>query len=189
MTRCNHTENLNLIYLPDDFWKFFFEATQAIGSIATAIALGFVGWQTYLTKKQLSLEQEKTNRVQEESNITFRPWIGFTSVNQEDDKLLYKIKNYGRLPAMVIGLYSYVGANKIMDDELEKKEIRMVNKFTVFPDHEETINIKITKELESVDFNFALVIKFKYLKAGEGKSSAIGFLQDHRFHLFWTHAE
>lgn len=178
-----------MINPPDDSWKFFYELAQAIGSVATAAALGFVGWQTYLFKKQISLEIQKTNQAQEESKLTFRPWIGFVSVNQQYGKLVYRIKNYGRLPARVVGLYTYFGSEKITSDELKNKETRKIDEFTLFPDQEDGISVDMPDGYESIDFDFGMVVAYTYSDTNKVKSAAIGFVKENLHHFSWTHAE
>jgi hypothetical protein len=82
-------------------WPSIFNLIQAIGSIATA---GFfiLFYQINLTKKQLS-------QTQQEIDSTLRPWLGshdFRVLMGVDvkDVLRFKLKNYGRLPAILSGV-------------------------------------------------------------------------------------
>ena len=72
-------------------WVDYF---QAIGGLATAITLGFLGYQAILSKKQTALIQEQIGT-----------WIGASTeslnnpkVRKEGDRLVLYCKNYGNIP-------------------------------------------------------------------------------------------
>jgi hypothetical protein len=85
--------------LGDERSTSWVDISQAIGGIATAGALIFVGFQTIQTRKQTRLMQEQIGRA----------WIGtekggisITPDPPLSPRLLVSFKNYGNVPAKVI---------------------------------------------------------------------------------------
>jgi hypothetical protein len=104
----------------------------AIGSFATAIALGVIFYQSILTKKQIA-------QTQEELDNTLRPWIGvlqtpgkdieFSVSSLDSDKpemeieVGYFLKNYGRIPARIISKRYKWSKKEISPNDLYSEKI------------------------------------------------------------------
>src|SRR5919197_3903828 len=61
----------------EDTSNFWFSLASAIGSAATAAALGVIIYQTRLTKKQIA-------QTQKELDNTLRPWLGLLQTYGKD---------------------------------------------------------------------------------------------------------
>jgi hypothetical protein len=89
-----------------DFWSFWFDVMQSVGSIATAIALAFVAYQSFLSRKQVTL-------VENEMDINLRPrlyrekYSDGQEFHLENGRILIMLKNSGKLaPTHVEASYS-----------------------------------------------------------------------------------
>lgn len=108
-------------------WVDYF---QAIGGLATAIALGFLGYQAILSKKQTGLIQEQIGRA----------WIGASTeslnepkVRKEGDRLVLYCKNYGSIPAKIVWVKSAISESEVKDSDIHAKSH---TKTLIFPGHE-----------------------------------------------------
>jgi hypothetical protein len=108
-------------------WVEYF---QAIGGLATAIALGFLGYQAILSKKQTGLIQEQIGRA----------WIGASTeslnspkVRKEGDRLVLYCRNYGNIPAKTVWVKSAISESEIKDSDIHTKSL---TKTLIFPGHE-----------------------------------------------------
>jgi hypothetical protein len=105
----------------DPVYELWFGALQSLGAVATAIALIFVGIQTYFTRKQV-------NSAEHETTIRLRPWIYRMPTDEEKiigfdvhDVRMF-IKNTGMIAAHRIYLYYAFKKNR-PDETTHKKNI------------------------------------------------------------------
>lgn len=107
--------------------------TQLIASIATAIAAAFVGWQTFVMRRQLKLAQQQMDS-------SSRPWLGaFEKGLQEYSKnnLLLRIKNYGSLPTTSLKWIVVFDDKTLNRDDMKSQPDSVFDSFkvtAVFPD-------------------------------------------------------
>jgi len=133
---------------------FWFNIAQNVGSVATAIALAFLAYQSHLTRKQVQL-------LEKEMDINLRPWIyriqdtrlDLTksedlqqSLLQQDVQLDYAwdsvedyvtlsfwISNFGKLAPNSLKKYSILTDTEIKDVEIIKSGFNEELKVKIFP--------------------------------------------------------
>jgi hypothetical protein len=135
--------------------------SQAIGGIATAIALGFIGIQTFTSRKQTALMQEQIGRA----------WIGGaidstrrSKVRYENDRFVLRCKNYGKIVARISWTKSVIGKFPLTKSDINKRPKNPTKKI-IFPDHEEEFstneNIGIDKSTEDVEIWFGFIVRYE----------------------------
>jgi hypothetical protein len=98
----------------DPIYELWFVLFQSAGAVATAVALIFVGIQTYFTREQAkSTEHEITTRL--------RAWVfripdEETRIVLDKDKVKISFINVGQLAALYIYFY-YTFKNEVLDKE------------------------------------------------------------------------
>lgn len=164
--------------LIDDPWQFAFAFIGSIGSIATAIALGFLLHQSRQTQKQIQLTQQQTNFMQEQIGLTknemestLRPWIGISDVEiQSNEFVTFHVKNYGRIPARIVRMRKVLDKIKISKDVLVSKKAEN-SETMLFPDE----ILKMSSILpEEAGYQYvAIMIEYEY---GNNKNGEFGLI-------------
>lgn len=90
--------------------------SQAIGGLATAGTLVFVGYQTMLTRKQ-------TRQTQEQMDAKLRPWVGNVddkspSIWTNEQIVSVYLTNWGDIPASPCDMKGIITANKIRKEDI-----------------------------------------------------------------------
>jgi hypothetical protein len=133
---------------------YWVDVSQAIGGIATAGALIFVGINTLLTRKQIRLMQEQVGRA----------WIGtekggisVTDIFDGPVDLIVRYKNYGNVPAKLLNWRSksYLAGkgkpkpkSEIKDEVLASKHRESLGQY-VFPDNTTQISLTIDEVVDA----------------------------------------
>lgn len=136
-----------------DPWGFAFSIAAAVGSGATALALGFIYKQSKLTRKQIS-------QTQQEIDSTLRPWLGHTSYTlhpaipdqngQRKSFATLKLKNYGRLPARLTRQAQLWKLTEITEEDLTKHPEETAPHVMIFPDQVSTYD-RVGEEQSRID--------------------------------------
>jgi hypothetical protein len=158
--------------LIDDSWSFAFALAGAIGSVATAGALGFLYYQSRQTQKQIQLAQQQTNYTREEMDSTLRPWIGVIDVEiQADEFVTFTVKNYGRILAKIVRMRKVIDKKKITKDQLCSAEAED-KEMLLFPD----AIVKMSSILpeDSENLYVAIMIEYEYANNKHGEYGLIG---------------
>ena len=158
--------------LIDDSWAFAFSFAGAIGSVATAGALGFLYYQSRQTQKQIQLAQQQTNYTREEMDSTLRPWIGVIDVEiQADEFVTFTVKNYGRILAKIVRMRKVIDKKKITKDQLCSAEAED-KEMLLFPD----AIVKMSSILpeDSENLYVAIMIEYEYANNKHGEYGLIG---------------
>ena len=122
---------------------------QAVGSIATAIAVIFV-WR-------------QSSQTQQELDATLRPWIGNPSVSYDDKsaRLKFKFRNYGRIPAKIVSFRYKADANQPSRKDVSSGEPGApFAGVTIYPDQERLHSYGIGTEVKSVFIG--MVLDYEY---------------------------
>lgn len=159
-----------------DYWTFVFGLTGAAGSIATAAALFFVGWQVILTRNQVRLTREQLGRA----------WISAENIEVEYDQVCSSFKNYGQLPAKILGVHSCVSTIT----HLTEPEIRAAAtsartyKPMIFPNREykfsHPLPAKHTAHQE-ITIWFGFIVEYEYRRINEIETDEYGVIGEIRW--------
>lgn len=156
-------ENAKLI---SDYWTFVFALTGAVGSVATAAALGFVAWQASLTRKQVELMKAQLGRAWIEG-LDFK-----LESNEAESWISFKCRNSGQLPARLRGYRFYMSNSEgILVSDILAQEL-LVSWEMIFPGNDFPIRGYLPKKLEvrqEITFFFGFIVEYEYRVERQGK--------------------
>jgi hypothetical protein len=161
--------------LISDYWTFVFGLAGAAGSIATAAALFFVGWQVILTRNQVRLTREQIGRA----------WIRAANIKVEFDQVILSCKNYGHLPAKILGVQACVSTMA----QLTEPDIRAASTSArtympmIFPNSEYEFPHPLPVKLmayQEITFWFGFIVQYEYRRSNEIETDEYGVLGEIR---------
>lgn len=148
--------------LISDDWRFLFGVAGAVGSIATAAALFFLGWQALLTRAQLR---------------TRRAWIASSKITIEFNQVVFFCRNYGELPAKILFTKSAVSDTT----QLTETDIRAaqgnLETTIIFPDNEHLFHASGSVEIPAFQEKriwFGFIVEYKSISGSIGEYGVIG---------------
>jgi hypothetical protein len=158
-----------------DYWTIDFGLAGAAGSIATAAALFFVGWQVILTRNQVRLTREQIGRA----------WIRAANIKVEFDQVILSCKNYGQLAAKILGVQACVSTVA----QLKEPNIRAASTSTrtympmIFPNSEYEFSHPLPVKLmayQEITFWFGFIVQYEYRRSNELETGEYGVLGEIR---------
>jgi len=138
----------------DDVSAWIFACIGAIGSAVTAVGIFFVYAQTKAAagglkvsqgqldaaNKQLIETQKQTRQTQMQLDNTFKPWMGSAEFSVKGQSITASFKNYGKLPATLIGIRYDKKNERITRDSLERMPpTAQFNQVIIYPDQKREI--------------------------------------------------
>lgn len=143
-----------------------------IGNVATAGALVFLWYQSRQTQQQIKQTQEQTKYVREEMESTLRPWIGVSEINVvPNGKVLFQIKNYGRIPAKIPRIRNMFSSTRIEREDLRSHKLENIE-MMIFPDATAFYALKIPEHRPDSQY-VGVLFEYEY---GNNKSGEYGVI-------------
>lgn len=133
-------------------------------------------WQSRQTKKQIQLTQEQTNYVRQEMDGTLRPWLAIATSDVQigtpfDEVITFPVKNYGCIPARIVGKRSVFDKTKISKDRLRSTKIEN-SEMMLVPDA--TFHMSLILPKEPGYKYIAVMIDYEYANSKHGEYGLIG---------------